>query len=156
MYIDPQISAEADISFDLTPSVGVGAGLDKILSAEVGIEGPLNANLNLPFRSMKENAKLTLASRIYLQLTALSFRMRFSKTFADVQLYPKEEEDDSGLQTFASIPDDGAMELIDRSYLRGTFARSSGRNTSAGDTVKDLVYPYGKAQTITLSRSARL
>lgn len=40
VYIDPQISAEADISFDLTPSVGVGAGLDKILSAEVGIEGP--------------------------------------------------------------------------------------------------------------------
>ena len=156
VYIDPQISAEADISFDLTPSVGVGAGLDKILSAEVGIEGPLNANLNLPFRSMKENAKLTLASRIYLQLTALSFRMRFSKTFADVQLYPKEEEDDSGLQTFASIPDDGAMELIDRSYLRGTFARSSGRNTSAGDTVKDLVYPYGKAQTITLSGSTKL
>ncbi len=156
VYIDPQISAEADISFDLTPSVGVGAGLDKILSAEVGIEGPLNANLNLPFRSMKENAKLTLASRIYLQLTALSFRMRFSKTFADVQLYPTEEEDDSGLQTFASIPDDGAMELIDRSYLHKASARSSGRNTAGGDTVKDLVYPYGNAQTITLSGSTKL
>lgn len=156
VYIDPQISAEADISFSLTPSVGVGAGLDKILSAEVGIEGPLNANLNLPFRSMKENAKLTLASRIYLQLTALSFRMRFSKTFADVQLYPKEEEDDSGLQTFASIPDDGAMELIDRSYLRKASARSSERNTAGGDTVKDLVYPYGNAQTITLSGSTKL
>lgn len=156
VYIDPQISAEADISFDLTPSVGVGAGLDKILSAEVGIEGPLNANLNLPFRSMKENAKLTLASRIYLQLTALSFRMRFSKTFADVQLYPKDEEDDSGLQTFASIPDDGAMELIDRSYLHKASARSSGRNTAGGDTVKDLVYPYGNAQTITLSGSTKL
>lgn len=156
VYIDPQISAEADISFDLMPSVGVGAGLDKILSAEVGIEGPLNANLNLPFRSMKENAKLTLASRIYLQLTALSFRMRFSKTFADVQLYPKDEEDDSGLQTFASIPDDGAMELIDRSYLSKASARSSGRNTSGGDTVKDLVYPYGNAQTITLSGSTKL
>ena len=156
VYIDPQISAEADISFSLTPSVGVGAGLDKILSAEVGIEGPLNANLNLPFRSIKENAKLTLASRIYLQLTALSFRMRFSKTFADVQLYPKEEEDDSGLQTFASIPDDGAMELIDRSYLRKASARSSERNTAGGDTVKDLVYPYGNAQTITLSGSTKL
>lgn len=156
VYIDPQISAEADISFSLTPSVGVGAGLDKILSAEVGIEGPLNANLNLPFRRMEENAKLTLASRIYLQLTALSFRMRFSKTFADVQLYPKEEEDDSGLQTFASIPDDGAMELIDRSYLRKASARSSERNTAGGDTVKDLVYPYGNAQTITLSGSTKL
>lgn len=156
VYIDPQISAEADISFSLTPSVGVGAGLDKILSAEVGIEGPLNANLNLPFRSMEENAKLTLASRIYLQLTALSFRMRFSKTFADVQLYPTEEEDDSGLQTFASIPDDGAMELIDRSYLHKASARSSGRNTVGGDTVKDLVYPYGNAQTITLSGSTKL
>lgn len=156
VYIDPQISAEADISFSLTPSVGVGAGLDKILSAEVGIEGPLNANLNLPFRSMEENAKLTLASRIYLQLTALSFRMRFSKTFANVQLYPKEEEDDSGLQTFASIPDDGAMELIDRSYLRKASARSSERNTAGGDTVKDLVYPYGNAQTITLSGSTKL
>lgn len=156
VYIDPLISAEADISFYLTPSVGVGAGLDKILSAEVGIEGPLNANLNLPFRSMEENAKLTLASRIYLQLTALSFRMRFSKTFADVQLYPKEEEDDSGLQTFASIPDDGAMELIDRSYLRKASARSSERNTAGGDTVKDLVYPYGNAQTITLSGSTKL
>ena len=156
VYIDPQISAEADISFDLTPSVGVGAGLDKILSAEVGIEGPLNANLNLPFRSMKENAKLTLASRIYLQLTALSFRMRFSKTFADVQLYPTEEEDDSGLQIFASIPDDGAMELIDRSYLHKASARFSGRNTAGGDTVKNLVYPYGNAQTITLSGSTKL
>lgn len=156
VYIDPLISAEADISFYLTPSVGVGAGLDKLLSAEVGIEGPLNANLDLPFRSMEESAKLTLASRIYLQLTALSFRMRFSKTFADVQLYPKEEEEDSGLQTFASIPDDGAMELIDRSYLRKASARSSGRNTAAGDTVKDLVYPYGGVQTVTLPDSKKL
>ena len=41
VYIDPQISAEADISFDLTPSVGVGAGLDKILSAEVGDRRPV-------------------------------------------------------------------------------------------------------------------
>lgn len=82
--------------------------------------------------------------------------MRFSKTFADVQLYPKDEEDDSGLQTFASIPDDGAMELIDRSYLHKASARSSGRNTAGGDTVKDLVYPYGNAQTITLSGSTKL
>lgn len=156
VYIDPLISAEADISFYLTPSVGIGAGLDKLLSAEVGIEGPLNANLDLPFRSMEESAKLTLASRIYLQLTALSFRMRFSKTFADAQLYPKEEEEDSGLQTFVSIPDDGAMELIDRSYLRKASASSSGRNTAAGDTVKDLVYPYGGVQTVTLPDSKKL
>ena len=73
-----------------------------------------------------------------------------------MQLYPKEEEDDSGLQTFASIPDDGAMELIDRSYLRKASARSSERNTAGGDTVKDLVYPYGNAQTITLSGSTKL
>ena len=106
---------------------------------------------------MKENAKLTLGVENLLAADSFVFPYAISaKPLPTYSFIQQRKKTIPVCRPFASIPDDGAMELIDRSYLHKASARSSGRNTAGGDTVKDLVYPYGNAQTITLSGSTKL
>ena len=147
----PKINMSADMAFQLMPSLGVGAGLHKIMSAEVGIDGPLDVSLELPFTSMEEDVRVTLTAKAYLQLTALAFNIKFSEAFAQKQLYPaeKEQENQSKALTFDDVPDSEEMNLIDRSYLETPAARSADEGKQ--DTIKNSVYPYGTVQSARLS-----
>lgn len=142
-YIDPKLAATADLTFTLTPSVGIGAGVDKILAAEGGIEGPLEASLKLPFTTMEESVKVSITAKVYLELTALSFQKRFSKNLAGVQLYPEIQAEGRGL-TEGDLAE--GMQPIGREYLNHV---KTGR--SAEDTIKDQLYPYGSVQSARLA-----
>ena len=142
-YIDPKLAATADLTFTLTPSVGIGAGVDKILAAEGGIEGPLEASLKLPFTTMEESVKVSITAKVYLELTALSFQKRFSKNLAGVQLYPEIQAEGRGL-TEGDLAE--GMQPIGREYLNHV---RTGR--SAEDTIKDQLYPYGSVQSARLA-----
>lgn len=146
----PKINMSADMALQFMPSLGVGAGLHKILSAEVGIDGPLDVSLKLPFTSMEENVTVTLTAKAYLQLTALALNIKFSETFAQKQLYPaeKDQENQSKAFTFADVPDSEEMNLIDRSYLKTPAARSM--DDGKQDTMKNNAYPYGTVQSVRL------
>ena len=142
-YLDPKLAATADLSFTLAPSLGLGLGVDKILAAEGGIEGPLEAKLKLPFTTMEESVEVSINAKVYLELTALSFQKRFSKNLAGVQLYPEIQAQNRGL-----YGEDLAEEMqpIGRDYLQGT--RTS---RSQEDTLKDQLYPYGGVQSARLA-----
>lgn len=145
----PEVIMTADMGFQLMPSLGIGAGLHKILSAEVGIEGPLDVSLRLPFISMEENVKVTMSAKAYLLITALAFNMKFSETFLEHELYPGEKEEENGkVSTFAAVPDTGELSLIDRSYLNGAAARSVDEGNQ--DTIRNRAYPYGTVQSVSL------
>ena len=70
---NPLLGASADLTMTLTPSMGIGAGLDRMAAVEAGIEGPIEASLNLPFKSMKESVEASISAKLYLQLTLLAY-----------------------------------------------------------------------------------
>lgn len=140
-FIAPQFGVTADLSLTITPFLGIGAGLDKVLAAEAGIEGPIEAKLSLPFESMEKSAEMSMTADVYIRFVALALQLKFSKKFAETQLYPRKD----GKALTLTNRMDGA-ELIGRDYL-------SGRKKRSGDdsTLKAPVYPYGGVQAAPLS-----
>ena len=149
---DPKFKSIGEITFTLTPSLGIGVGLDKVLSAEAGMEGPFETKMELPYVSHEENLTISSEAKAYLQVTALAFSIKFSESLAGMTLYPDLTADPL-LQRFAETPESEDMTLIERDYLQKPAARSALQDN---DTMKDSVYPYGDVQCVSLPDGKKL
>ncbi len=128
----PKVTAQANASLVVTPTLGIGAGKRKVLSAEAGLEGELEGNLSMPVVSMPESAEVILRAKAYVELTVLAFGLKYSKTFTEAQLYP-----DISPMTIANIDDASTFELITRNYIPDIMPIAENK-----DIFKSVVYPY--------------
>ncbi|MBQ3464021.1 MAG: hypothetical protein IJH36_13145 [Clostridia bacterium] len=139
----PKFKTTGNIGVELGVSGGIGAGVNKILSAEVGLTGKLGAQLNFPFESMKKSFEAKLSADIYITLSALIFRSTFSKTFYELTIYPWNRTSTSSLM---SIDDESDFEMVPRDYLY------DGISLSSADTneIKQNLYPYSSVKAAKL------
>lgn len=143
-FIDPEISTNTTAGLTFTPYLGIGLGWNKVLSAEAGLEGPINGTLQLPFQSPEESFQASFTGKAYVQVVGLAFSRRASKQFVEVPLFPKKGEKPSARS--ADIGDLEGAKLIDRSY------QSQGERTSrSSNSFREMVYPYGGVQAVQLS-----
>lgn len=138
--IHPQFELQSDITAEIAPYVGVGVGLQTVLSAEVGLRGKLKGELNLPSEKLSDNFTANFTGEVYCLLTALIWKAEFCKKFIEAELYPN-----FGNVELMSVDNINDFELIGRDYLDGVALMAED-----GNTVKSNIYPYGTVQTARL------
>ncbi len=146
VYSDPELDMKLDMTAALSPRLGVGVGLKKAASAEIGIEGSIENSLRLPMKSLEENAVVELKAKLYYALQFLCFTYEDSVEFAGTRLWPRAE-----IISLASIDGPEDLKPVTRDYL--------GRASAAAElpgTFKADIYPYSEVQTADLGEVGTL
>ncbi len=146
VYTDPKLDMKLDMTAALSPRLGVGVGLKKAASAEIGIEGSIENSLRLPVKSLEESALVELKAKLYYALQFLCFTYEDSVEFAGTRLWPRAES-----ISLASIDGPKDLKPVTRDYL--------GKASAAAElpgTFKAGIYPYSEVQTADLGEAGTL
>ncbi len=139
--IAPEFNMSGQVDLSLTPSVGVGLGVRKLLSLEVGIEGEGAASLKAPITKLEECLTVTLTARFYALYTLLGKEFRQSQKLTGAQIYPYFE----AAEAAAIDIEPENMTTVQRDYLETADA------AAGPDTVKSNLYPYSQVRVVDLS-----
>ncbi len=139
--IKPEFNMSGQVDLSITPSVGVGLGVRKLLSLEVGIEGEGAASLKAPITKLEECLTVTLTARFYALYTLLGKEFRQSQKLTGAQIYPYFEAAEAA--TVDIEPEN--MTTVQRDYLETADA------AAGPDTVKSNLYPYSQVRLVDLS-----
>ncbi len=146
VYSDPELDMKLDMTAALSPRLGVGVGLKKAASAEIGLEGSIENSLRLPMKSLEENAVVELKAKLYYALQFLCFAYEDSIEFAGTRLWPRAES-----ISLASIDGPEDLKPVTRDYLGGASAADELPGTFKAD-----IYPYSEVQTADLGEEGTL
>ncbi len=147
---DDSINIQATGNIDLSASLygGIGIGMRKVLSAEAGAEGTLDAGIKFPVTTMPESVEASLTAKIYVAVTLLCFGGKVDREFYKYQMYPNSPTN-AIIMSLADDEDD--LKLIGRSYQDGIMPLSTD-----DITFKSSVYPYGGVETVYLDDGSML
>ncbi len=138
--VDPALKVTSKISFDVSPSIGVGL----LLAVETGLSGKIHTEVSLPFDTMKNSFEAELSADYYFMLKVLAFEMKYSHTFIKWQMYPPGELE------LMSI-DESDFTPISRDYLNApTLAAAD------ADTLKQNIYTYSTVKSVLLGDGREL
>ena len=139
--IAPEFNMSGQVDLSITPSVGVGLGVRKLLSLEVGIEGEGAASLKAPITKLEECLTVTLTARFYALYTLLGKEFRQSQKLTGAQIYPYFEAAEAA--DIDIEPEN--MTTVQRDYLE------TAETAADADTVKSNLYPYSQVRLVDLS-----
>ncbi len=140
-YLDPEFNVVGYLEVSVAPRVGVGAGLFKKLSLEIGLEGELELSANFPIRKMEEDIEAALNGKVYAMLNILSYEQKVTKTLLHYPLYPR-----NNVNALSLMESDDCMTLVSRDYLNNDISLAS----TDDYTVKTNLYPYSSVKTVLL------
>lgn len=137
--------ASSDPGFELTsafsgaavPKIGIGAGINGAVSAEAGISGRLEANLDIPITTLSQALTIDLYADIYVLIEALGFESKVTGHFAGAQLYPEQ------YAQLSLMNDTADMSLVQRGEPAPALMSS--------DSLDESIYPYSSVETGCLS-----
>ena len=127
------------VAMSVTPNVGLGIGMKKFASAEVGFDAILRGQITYPFRSVQQDVSAWLTGEFYILGSIMGFEGRTAWTLGRWKLYPLE----SGVKTAGDEVitfNADEMTLADRSYLKNKT-----QDTREG-TIKSNIYPYSSVK----------
>ena len=139
--IDPGFNLTGQVDLSITPSVGVGVGLRRALSIEIGLEGEGAASLKSPLTKLEECLTVTLTARFYAMVSILGKEYRHSQRLTGAQIYPYFEAAEAA--DIDIEPEN--MTTVQRDYLE------TGETAADADTVKSNLYPYSQVRVVDLS-----
>ncbi|WP_444641938.1 leucine-rich repeat protein [Caproiciproducens sp. R1] len=135
----------------LSPSMGIGAGIDKIVGLEGGIKGDIKGTINMPFHSLSENFIAIMNAKLYFKAQLLLMEQESTVKFLDYQIYPNTQ---ATMRNNFKIDKD-SMHLVPRDYLNKTQSLTL-RTQNAGEFERSNVYPYGEPQLIEIDNNRKL
>ena len=135
----------------LSPSIAIGAGIDKIVGLEGGIKGDIKGTINMPFHSLSENFIAIMNAKLYFKAQLLLMEQESTVKFLDYQIYPNTQ---ATMRNNFKIDKD-SMHLVPRDYLNKTQSLTL-RTQNAGEFQRSNVYPYGEPQLIEIDNNRKL
>lgn len=149
-----------DSELSCIPLAGVGAGIEKIAGAEVGIKGAVTGTAKIDTTMSKYDLEeifgANISASVYFKIYAFFFETGDERTFMQWTLYPNKKRPDyngsgGGGFRFNSLNNEkNQLKSIPRDYLNQPHAAVQKRSLAANVYEQKSVYPNGEPRLITL------